>query len=123
MKIIKSLILVSVCLTATNLLHAQEAKEEKTEIAPVSQIKQPVPADVNKIQPQQSNQPEAAAGIKSGKPVLIQAPVNNPNSSLTPEQLKTANGTAQKPVMVVPHGTEQKPAKPKPAIITDPVAQ
>lgn len=123
MKNMKSIIILAVCLAASALLNAQQVKEVKAEIAPVSEIKQPLPADVNKIQAPQNNQPEAAAGIKSGKPVLLQRPVNNPNSSLTPEQLKTANGTAQKPVMAVPPGTEQKPAKPRPVKITAPVAQ
>jgi hypothetical protein len=123
MKNIKSIVLLTVCLAASTMLKAQEVKEVKTEIAPKSEIKAPLPADVNKIQAPQTNQPEAAAGIKSGKPVLLQEPVNNPNRSLTPEQLKTANGTTQKPVMVVPPGTEQKPAKPNPVIITPPAAQ
>ncbi|MBK8608988.1 MAG: hypothetical protein IPL84_03310 [Chitinophagaceae bacterium] len=119
----KSIIILAVCLAASALLKAQQVVEVKAEIAPVSEIKPPLPADVNKIQAPQTNQTEAAAGIKSGKPVLLQEPVNNPNSSLTPEQLKTANGTAQKPVMAVPPGTEQKSAKPRPVIITPPVAQ
>ena len=123
MKNIKSIIILAVCLAASALLKAQQVKEVKTEIAPKSEIKPPLPADVNKIQAPQNNQLEAAAGIKSGKPVLLQQPVNNPNSSLTPEQLKTANGTAQKPVMAVPHGTEQKPAKPGPVVITNAAGQ
>ena len=123
MKNMKSILILTVCLVASALVKAQQVNEIKTEIAPKSEIKQPLPADVNKIQAPQTNQPETAAGIKSGKPVLLQEPVNNPNSSLTPEQLKTANGTAQKPVMAVPPGTEQKPAKPRPLIITPPVAQ
>ena len=123
MKNIKSIIILAVCLAASALLKAQQVKEVKTEIAPKSEIKPPLPADVNKIQAPQNNQLEAAAGIKSGKPVLLQQPVNNPNSSLTPEQLKTANGTAQKPVMAVPQGTEQKPVKPGPVVITNAAGQ
>ena len=123
MKNMKSILILTVCLVASALVKAQQVNEIKTEIAPKSKIKPPLPADVNKIQAPQTNQPETAAGIKSGKPVLLQEPVNNPNSSLTPEQLKTANGTAQKPVMAVPTGNEQKSAKPRPVIITPPVAQ
>jgi hypothetical protein len=111
MKNMKSILIIAVCLAASAQLKAQQVKEVKAAIAPASEIKPPPPADVNKIQAPQTNPTEVAAGIQSGKPVLLQKPVHNPNSSLTPEQLKTANGTAQ------------KPAKPGPVILTAPAAQ
>lgn len=123
MKNMKSILVIAVCLAASAQLKAQQVKEVKAEIAPKIEIQPPLPADVNKIQPPHTNPTEAAAGIQSGKPVLLQKPVHDPNSSLTPEQQRTANGTAQKPVMAVPPGTEQKPAKPRPVMITPPVAQ
>jgi hypothetical protein len=123
MKNMKSILIIAVCLAASAQLKAQQLNEVKAAIAPAIEIKLPPAADVNKIQSPQTNPTDAAAGIQSGKPVLLQQPVHNPNSSLSPEQLKTANGTAQKPVKAVPPGTEQKPAKPGPVMITPPVVQ
>jgi len=118
MKNIKNLVLLVVCLFASTLLKAQTAKEVKSKVAAESEVKQPAPVDVNKIPvPQNSN--AETPGMKPVKAQLFNKPADNPNATLTPEQVKTANGTAQKPAMVIAEGSIPTPANTKPAAIKE----
>lgn len=123
MKNIKSVIILTVCLAVSTLVEAQQLNDVKAQVAPVAEIKLPPPVDVNQIPAPQTRPAEAEAGIQSAKPLLLQQPVNNPNSKLTPEQQKTANGTAQKPVLSAAPGTVQKPTQPGPAVLTTAAGQ
>ncbi len=96
MKNIKTLVLLVVCLCASTLLKAQTATAKKAQAATESEAKQPAPVDVNRIPVPQNNAAETPA-MKQGQPRLLTKTGDNPNAGLTPEQAKTAAGTAQKP--------------------------
>lgn len=123
MKIIKSLLLVSVGLSATVLLHAQELK---TEVLKQREIKAP-PASTESNKPSPAPQLKPMNGIApAAAPVAVaetpspfkkdkdQQQVNKPQKTiavtdagaaenkLTTEQLNTLNGTAQRPKQTTP---------------------
>ena len=141
MKIIKSLLLGTVALCAPTLLHAQEIK---TEILKPTAIKLPPASDIsnkpspapqlnlmNGVAPKEApvaatqapsplkkdeniNQPE------NPKTVALTIEANGPKNNLTPEQLKTLNGIADKPKQVAPAATPDGPQNLKPIILIAP---
>lgn len=123
MKNIKQLILLAICLGSSILLKAQQT--EKLEVQVAKKVETPVPqkVDVNQIPAPQSDQAKADANMKTGKPTQLKQPVSDPNAGHTPEQVKTLNGTAQKPEAATKPGAAQKPAKEKPVIHVAPVEQ
>ncbi len=136
MKNIKTTLLVIICISTATLLKAQQAKEPQTQVAKEVEVKLPTAADVNKnpspapeFKPQaagtsaQKNSSEIPADMKVEKVQPLPLPAKNPNSNLTAEQIKTANGTSERPVMVVTPGTEAKPAKSKPIVAVAPAGQ
>ena len=135
MKIIKSLLLVSVGLSANVLLHAQELK---TEVLKQSEIKAPpASTETNKPSPPPQFKPmngvvpkEAAVAVSDNpsplkkdenkiqpedlKAIAISKDAKGPANKLTPEQLKTLNGTAERPKQTTPAATlDAQNAKPQ----------
>jgi hypothetical protein len=140
MKIIKSFLLLTVCLSATTWLRAQEVKTEvlmKTEVkAPPMAVKNNTPSPAPELIPmngviakealvaaaetpspfkkdENKKQPEAP------KTQILTIDANAATNKLTTEQLKTLNGTAKKPkqlsatpVSDTPGATQQPVSKP-----------
>jgi hypothetical protein len=133
MKIIKSLLLVSVGLSATLLLHAQELKTEvlkQHEIkAPPASTESNKPSPLPQLKPMDGVVPkEAPVAAQTPSPlkkdenkiqpenlkaIAISKDANGPANKLTPEQLKTLNGTAERPKQTMPAATlDAQNAKP-----------
>lgn len=121
MKIIKLFLLVAISLCTTVLLHAQNIK---TEIAKPVEIKQQTTAEKSDSpMPELKHLPgfgkeigatakaEISAPLKQHeykelgediKPVALTVDVNQRTKNLTPQQLNTQNGKAEKPAKPVP---------------------
>lgn len=132
MKRIKSFLLVTLCLAAATAVQAQEVKTELKKNnepkAPPAETITKVPSPQPSLQPvegvaspnagtdktttQANTAPNAASGNNAAqKAVLLNRDANAVNSALTPEQLKTLNGTAQKPKELDP-APANNPASP-----------
>ena len=124
MKIIKSLLIGTVVLCATTLLHAQEIKTEMLKptaiklppAATITNIPSPAPVlmPMNGVAPKEA--PVAALQVPS--PLKKEENKNQvePNN-LTSEQLKTLNGTADKPKQIAPAATLDGQQNIKPGIL------
>jgi len=117
MKIIKSLSLVAVCVSVANLLQAQEAK---TQVLQRKEVKAP-PADnaLPKETPVAALQTPSPSKKDDNKKQVLTKDMNSPAGNLTAEQLKTLNGTAQKPKEPAPAAvvSDNNKAAGKPVII------
>ncbi|MEP7238510.1 MAG: hypothetical protein ABI685_11615 [Ferruginibacter sp.] len=118
MKIIKSFLLVTVCLSATTLLHAQEVK---TEVLKQTEVKAP-PTDIaNKPSPAPQLIPMNGIAPKEAPKVqALTADANGPANKLTADQLKTLNGIADKPKQTAPAAAPDAQQNVKPQIILAP---
>jgi hypothetical protein len=123
MKIIQSFLLLTVCLTVTTLLHAQELK---TEVVKRTEVKTP-PASTVTNTPSPGADPKMpydnAAGKKTTteeKLQVLNKQKDGPMNKLTTEQLNTFNGSPNRPAAPTnEQGTPQeKPAPVKPVIVT-----
>jgi len=97
MKNIKSFLVLAACICTTTLLHAQEVKTEiakKTEAkAPPASTVTSIPSPSPELTPMNGITPKGASPASSPLTRNANAATNN----LTPEQLKTLNGTAERP--------------------------
>ena len=114
MKIIKSLSLVAVCVSVANLLQAQEAK---TQVLQRKEVK--APAEVPKEAPVAASQTPSPSKKDDNKKQVLTRDINTTPGNLTAEQLKTLNGTAQKPKEPAPAAvvSDNNKAAGKPVII------
>ena len=135
MKLIKSFLLVTVTLSATTLLHAQEIKTEVKALpaAVVSNIPSPAPQlnPMNGVAPKEA--PVAATQAPSPlkkdenksqpedpKTEALTIQANGPKNNLTAEQLNTLNGIAKKPKQTAAPASSLTPQNIKPAILLAP---
>ena len=130
MKIIKTLLLGTVALFATALLHAQEIK---TEMLKPTAIKLPPASDIsNKPSPAPQLKPMNGVAPIEATVTALQAPSPfnkdenknqvEPINNLTAEQLKTLNGIADKPKQIAPAANLDAQQNIKPAILLAPAA-
>ena len=116
MKIIKSFLLVTVCLTAANFLQAQEVKAsptgtESNNPSQASQLKPmngvaPTAASVAVVEPPSPlKKDENQKQINQPKKATATTDANAAENKLTSEQLNTLNGTAQRPKQTMPPAT------------------
>ena len=144
MKIIKSFLLVAVALSATTLLHAQNLKPE---LVKETDVKLPPPATTDKktlpvpeLKPMNGVTPkeapvvattQAPSPLKTAenknqpedlKVVALTKEANGPKTNLTAEQLKTLNGTAEKPKQIAAPASSLTPQSIKPAMLIAPAA-
>ena len=142
MKIIKSFLLVAVALSATTLLHAQSLKPElvkETDVKlspPATTDKKKLPAPelkpMNGVTPKEAPvvaTTQAPSPLKTAenknqpedlKVVALTKEANDPKNNLTAEQLKTLNGTAEKPKQTASAAAALTPQNVKPVMITAP---
>lgn len=122
MKIIKSLLLLTICLSTAGMLRAQEVKAEVkkaaeikaptdnagkmvspvphlTPMAGVTLKEEPVPAAPT---PSPSKSDDKKVQPDGANAVIVTRDANAANSKLTAEQLQTMNGTAQRPAALEP---------------------
>lgn len=128
MKIIKTFLLVNVCLCATTLLHAQEVK---TEVLKQTEIKPPpaatitnVPSPAPELKPMNGVAPKEAPVAATEAPSPFKKEENKnqvgPTNNLTAEQLKTLNGIADKPKPIAPAANPNAQQNLNPAILLAP---
>ena len=141
MKIIKTLLVGTVALCATALLHAQEIKTEilkptAIKLPPASTISNnPSPAPqlipINGVAPKEApaiasqaaspfKKDENKMQPKEPKTQILTTDATGPKNNLTAEQLKTLNGIADKPKQIAPAATLDAPQNIKPAILLAP---
>lgn len=139
MKIIKPLLLLTICICTTTILSAQELKPE-----PAKPVAIKIPDDENKPSPEFRQQPvtpptktissvvaekpspreidENLKPTENAKPVALTIDADAATKKLTAQQLKTSNGISERPkVPTVPPNTIDHNARPvtvtKPAVV------
>ena len=135
MKLIKSFLLVTVTLSATTLLQAQEIKTEVKALPAAVVSNKPSPAPelkpMNGVAPKEApvEATQAPSPLKKDenknqpedlKVVVLTKEANGPKNNLTAEQLKTLNGIADKPKQTAPAAAALTPLIVKPIMIIAP---
>ena len=143
MKLIKPFLLLTIALSATTLLHAQNLKSESVKetdiklLPPATTDKKTLPVPelkpMNGVAPKEA--PVAAAQTtpelkkyenktqpETPKLQVISIDANAANSTLTAEQLNTLNGIAEKPKQTAAPASSLTPQNIKPAMLIAPAA-
>jgi len=109
MKIIKSFLLLGICLHTATLLHAQDLKAAKAEVLKPTEVKAPPvstvtnkPSPAPELEPMNGVADEKQKQPKDLKPQVLTKDANAATKNLTPEQLKTLNGVSEKPKKIEP---------------------